>query len=404
MSDPNAAANAIPVTSTSPTVTIWLEKRIASGTLQHDPAQLALAARFDALIEALKPAMKAAKSSALGWLMARNAKPEAAPVRGLYIHGGVGRGKTMLMDIFFKRCPDPRKRRAHFHAFMADVQNRINAHRQALKEGRTREADPIAPVARAIASESRVICFDEFTVTDIADAMILSRLFKALFDNGCVLVATSNVAPDDLYRNGLNRDLFLPFIGVLKSHVEVIAPDSGHDYRQDKLARARRYVSPLGFEAGETMRHIWEDLAREAPDMAEHAETLEVMGHIVAVAHATDTAARFTFDELCRAPLGPRDYLALVRRFSTFVIEGVPALTAAERNEAKRFILLVDALYDAKARLFVSAAAEPDALGAALEGTERFEFARTASRLTEMRGENWPPKAVTRTAPAGARA
>jgi cell division protein ZapE len=398
---PAGFSAAIPVTSTSPTVTLWLQKRIASGTLELDPAQMQLAAAFDALITALKPGMQAAKTSALGWLMARGAKPKAAPpVRGLYIHGGVGRGKTMLMDIFFKRCPDPRKRRAHFHAFMADVHNRINAHRALVAQGRTRDADPIPPVARAIASESRVICFDEFTVTDIADAMVLSRLFKALFDNGCVLVATSNVAPDDLYRNGLNRDLFAPFIDVLKAHVTVIATDGGHDYRQDKLRRARRYVAPLGIEASETIRHIWEDLAREAPDHSEHEETLEVMGHIVKVAHATDVAALFTFDELCRQPLGPRDYLALVARFETLVIANVPVLAETERNEAKRFILLIDAIYDAHRRLFMSADAEPEALYAAASGTEAFEFARTASRLTEMRSDAWPPRPVARLARA----
>jgi cell division protein ZapE len=388
---------AVPVSSASPTVSVWLEKRIASGTLETDAQQIALALKLDQLSEALRPGIRAPKSSALGWLLSRKAAPSFQPVKGFYIHGGVGRGKTMLMDIFFKRCPEPRKRRAHFHDFMADVHDRINVHRALLKDGKTKQADPIPPVAEAIARDARVICFDEFAVTDIADAMILSRLFEALFQQGVVLVATSNVAPENLYRNGLNRELFLPFLELLQTKVETIAFDSGHDYRADTLAATARYITPLGPEADAAFAAAFKDLTRGAvPD----AVVLQVMGRSLLVPASVLGVAKFNFDDLCRKPLAARDYLAICRAHHTLFIANIPVLGESERNEAKRFILLIDTVYDNQLRLVVSAASEPDALYTAANGTEAFEFARTASRLTEMRGSDWPPVKPTRKAHA----
>ena len=384
---PSASA-AIPVTSTSPTVSVWLAKRIASGSLESDASQISLALKLDTLIEALRPGVRAAKSSALGWFLSRNPPVTSGPVKGLYIHGGVGRGKTMLMDIFFKRCPDPRKKRAHFHDFMAEVHDRITAHRKLVRDGKTKQADPIVPVADAIAAEARVICFDEFAVTDIADAMILSRLFEALFAAGVVLVATSNVAPENLYQNGLNRELFLPFLKLLTSKVETVAFDAGHDYRADTLAVTARYITPLGPEADLAYDQAFKEMTRSS-----HPETvvLQVMGRNLLVPNSVLGVAKFTFDDLCRKPLAARDYLAICRVFHTVFIANIPVLGEAERNEAKRFILLIDTLYDNQARLIVSAAAEPAGLYTAAHGTEVFEFARTASRLIEMRGSDWPP-------------
>jgi cell division protein ZapE len=382
--------------SASPTVTLWLEKRIASGTLERDAAQTSLASKLDQLSEALHLSYRAPKSSALGWLLSRKPVQTFAPVKGLYIHGGVGRGKTMLMDIFFKRCPEPRKRRVHFHDFMVEVHDRINAHRALLRDGKTKQADPIVPVAEAIASETRVICFDEFAVTDIADAMILSRLFEALFAEGVVLVATSNVAPENLYKNGLNRELFLPFLELLETKVETVAFDKGHDYRADTLAATARYLTPLGPEADVAMDAAFKEFTRGA---VADALVLQVMGRSVVVPVSVLGVAKFTFDDLCRKPLAARDYLAICRAHHTIFIANIPVLGEAERNEAKRFILLIDTIYDNHLRLVVSAAAEPDELYKASSGTEAFEFARTASRLTEMRGSDWPPaKTIKRVA------
>lgn len=359
---------------------------VGTGSVTRDPAQERIVGRLDRLIDEIADKRLAQKSSALGWLFAKRPKTPAV-VKGLYVYGGVGRGKTMLMDIFFELVPVRRKRRVHFNDFMADVQDRIQKHRQARKDGTVKEDDPIPPVAKALAEESWVLCFDEFTVTDIADAMILSRLFSALFANGVVLVATSNVAPRDLYRDGLNRQLFLPFIAILERHADVATLDSDTDYRLEKLNRLPVYLSPLGEDTDRRMDEAWHAVTRgRAPTTVE----IPLKGRHVTVPRAAGSCARFSFADLCDAPLGTRDYLAIAERFDTIFIDHVPVLDQTRRNPAKRFILLVDTLYDTKKRVVVSAETTADKLYAGRAGTtEAFEFDRTVSRLIEMQSKDW---------------
>ena len=356
-----------------------------TGAIQADPAQEAVAAALDGLIDRVADRRLEAKSSALGWLFARK-HPRREPIRGLYLHGGVGRGKTMLMDLFFELVPARRKRRVHFNDFMADVQDRIQKHRQARKDGTVKEDDPIPPVARALAEQAWVLCFDEFSVTDIADAMILSRLFSALFSAGVVLVATSNVEPENLYRDGLNRQLFLPFVDLLKRHAEVLPLDARKDYRLDRLNRLPVYLTPADAEADRQMDESWALVAGGEPAAA--AEVV-VKGRHVAGPLAAGTAARFSFHDLCEKPLGARDYLAIAGRFDTIFVDHLPVMDDHRRNDAKRFILLIDTLYDHKVRLVVSAAAAPRELYRGRRGHEAFEFDRTASRLMEMQSRDW---------------
>ena len=367
------------------TVAQRYDSLVQSGEIAEDPAQRPVVAALDRIIIEIRDKRIAHKSSALGWLFAKK-QPTLAPVRGLYIHGGVGRGKTMLMDLFFETVPARRKRRVHFNAFMADVHDRIQRHRQARKDGLAKEDDPIPPVARALADEAWVLCFDEFTVTDIADAMVLSRLFSALFANGVVLVATSNVAPDNLYRDGLNRQLFEPFIGMLRRHAEVISLDSPTDYRMEKLNRMPVYLTPLDADTARRMDEAWAAVTHGLVPAPEH---LTVKGRTVRIPLAAGEAARFDFADLCEQPLGARDFLAIAARYTTIFIDRVPVLPEPKRNEAKRFILLIDTLYDRHTRLVMSAEAAPDQLYAGRRGTEAFEFERTASRLTEMQGRDW---------------
>ncbi|TPI34136.1 AFG1 family ATPase [Mesorhizobium sp. B3-1-6] len=358
---------------------------VQSGAVERDPAQERIVAALDRLIEEISAKRLAQKSSALGWLFAAKRQPRE-PVKGLYIHGGVGRGKTMLMDMFFELLPVRRKRRVHFNDFMADVQDRIQKHRAARKNGDVKEDDPIPPVARALADEAWVLCFDEFSVSDIADAMILSRLFSALFASGVVLVATSNVAPENLYRDGLNRQLFLPFISLLERNAHVMTLDAEKDYRQEKLDRQPVYVTPDDAAAERALDEAWKAMTYGQPA---GEVTLTLKGRHLVVPRAAGDAARFSFADLCEKPLGARDYLAIAGRFSTVFIDHVPVLGEGMRNEAKRFILLIDTLYDHRMRLVMSAAAPPQGLYTAKRGTEVFEFERTASRLVEMQSRDW---------------
>jgi cell division protein ZapE len=362
-----------------------LKALTAAGSLTADKAQLEVAAHLDRVLASLRSSRPAKKKSALGWLFAKGGSRPSA-VRGLYVHGSVGRGKTMLMEMFFRMAPTDKKRRAHFHEFMADVHARVHEHRLKLKSGDTRQADPIPPVAAALYEEAELLCFDEFSVTDITDAMILARLFTELFALGCVLVATSNVEPDNLYKDGLNRGLFLPFIGLLNRHVDVVSLDSPTDYRMQKLANLPVYVTPLGPLATAAMEAAWHQVTDGERSVAAEVPR---KGRTIHVPVATGRAARFQFSDLCEKPLGAADYLAIAKRFDSIFIEDVPRLGPEKRNEAKRFINLVDTLYDNAIRLYISAAAPPDSLLIERRGTEGFEFDRTISRLYEMRSADY---------------
>jgi cell division protein ZapE len=361
---------------------------VARGEIEDDPAQRSLVVKLDALNERVANRRLASKSSALGWMFG-NRTATADIVRGLYIHGEVGRGKTMLMDLFFERAATEKKRRAHFNDFMADVHQRVFRAREAIKAGEIKGDDPITPVAADIAAETQLLCFDEFSVTDIADAMILGRLFTKLFAKGIVMVATSNVAPDDLYRGGLNRDHFLPFIQLLKTQEEIVRLGARTDYRQEKIDRAPVYLTPLGPASDRALDAAWQRLTGSQQGQS---STLTVLGRELVVPQSAHGVARFDFDDLCARPLGASDYLAIAHSFDIVMIDHVPVMDEARRNEAKRFITLIDALYDGRVKVILSAAAEPDDLYRSESGTEAFEFARTASRLTEMRSREYSEK------------
>ena len=363
-----------------------LEALVASGALKPDPAQKAIALRFDRLLGEVHAQRPVRKSSALGWLFASRKPETVSAPKGLYLLGGVGRGKTMLMDMFFELSPVKRKRRAHFHEFMADVHDRIHKHRQKLKAGETKQADPVPPVAASLIEEARLLCFDEFSVTDIADAMILSRLFGELFQRGCILVATSNVEPDNLYKDGLNRGLFLPFVDLLKRYVEIVPLDALTDYRLEKDSGLPVFRHPLGPEADMAMDAAWR---RETAGKAVSAATISFRGRSIAVPKAAGRVARFSFAELCERPLGAADYLEILSHYDTLFVDHVPLLGAEKRNETKRFINLIDTIYDHRARLFASVAAAPEGLLVTRKGTEGFEFDRTVSRLIEIRSTEY---------------
>ncbi len=374
-----------PMPDYSLSVSERLKSLTMDGSLQADPEQIHVAERLDRVLSQLKERRPAAKASALGWLFAARRKPRA-PISGLYVHGSVGRGKTMLMDMFYEMAPIEKKRRAHFHEFMADVHGRIHAHRMKLKNGETRQADPVPPVAAQLVAEAELLCFDEFTVTDIADAMILARLFTELFAHGCVLVATSNVAPDDLYRDGLNRGLFLPFVDLLKRHVEVVTLDSRTDYRMEKDDSLPVYLAPADDRADAAMNAAWRHVTHGQKAVPEE---IPMKGRSIHVPLAAGRAARFSFADLCARPLGASDYLAIAERYDTIFVDHIPHLGPERRNETKRFIILVDALYDNTVRLFASGVDMPERLLTSRKGTEGFEFDRTVSRLFEMRSNEY---------------
>ncbi|MEO1719632.1 MAG: cell division protein ZapE [Pseudomonadota bacterium] len=349
------------------------EAKVAVGELQRDDAQLAVLKKLDALQDEFE-AQSAQALSFLGRLFGKSRTED--PIRGLYIWGGVGRGKTMLMDLFYESLDTRKKRRVHFHAFMSDVHDRIAAARK------RDPGDPLPIVADEISDNAAILCFDELHVTDIADAMILGRLFRRMFERGVIVVATSNVEPDDLYRNGLNRDLFLPFIALIEQHMEVHHFAAGTDYRLQKLAGRKLYFDASDEAERGQMDDVWADFTE-----GEREEAIEVssLGRLIPVSRAVGGAARFSFNELCGRPLGSRDYLAIARRFHTVFLDGVPVLGSEKRNEARRLINLVDTLYDMRTCLVVSADAEPKALYVAGDGSDH--FARTASRLIDMRSE-----------------
>lgn len=359
-------------------------ERVAQGQIERDPAQEDAVRRLDALCGALAESRLSRKSSALGWLFGGRKPPE--PLRGLYVWGSVGRGKTMLMDLFFETVEVKRKRRAHFHSFMADVHARVHEWRQKKKVGAVKGDDPIAPIATDLAEDAWLLCFDEFAVTDIADAMILGRLFQALFARGVVVVATSNVEPGDLYRDGLNRALFLPFIDMIRARMDVFRLDSRTDFRLEKLSASDVWFTPLGEKATDELQRLFKALTgvdRGARDF------VRVFGRDVEIPEAAHNVARVRYEDLCDRPLGASDFVEIARIYHTIVMDGVPILNPAKRNEVKRFIVLIDALYDHRVKLVAAAAAPPQALYEGGSGHEAFEFDRTVSRLIEMQSQEY---------------
>ncbi|WP_455479397.1 cell division protein ZapE [Bartonella sp. B23] len=374
-------------------VSTCYKELVSKGEISFDLAQLALTEHFDHLLQDIIE--QDVSRSWSFWHFFRKKKQTFSrvsrqgddPFRGLYIYGDVGRGKTMLMDLFFSCLPQKCKKRAHFNDFMTDVHERINVYRQTSKASKAEPNNPILAVVEDLAREAQILCFDEFSVTDIADAMILGRLISALFDQGIFFVATSNVAPDNLYYNGLNRELFLPFIQVLKAHVRVINLDAKTDYRFEKSNLQQLYVSPLGVQADEYMDQAWTLVLQ---GHKETSDELLIKGRLVHIPRSGASCARFDYQDLCAKPLAAAEYLALGERYHTIFVDNVPVMDDACRNETKRFILLVDVLYERRIRLFMSAAAGVDGLYKGRAQTiETFEFQRTQSRLFEMQSQDY---------------
>ena len=358
------------------------DARLQAGEILADPAQA------EGLAALLRLEADLAAASSTAGLKGFFRKPEAE--RGVYLWGPVGRGKSMLMDLFFEAVAVERKRRTHFHVFMGEIHRLIGQWRSGdaaarkARFGQHKGDDPIMPVADLVAETARLLCFDEFQVTDIADAMILGRLFEALFARGVTLVATSNRTPDTLYKDGINRQLFLPFIDQLKSRLEVVAVAGNHDYRLDRLRAAGTWFSPPDPDNRRSFEALWRDMLGGEEEVG---ATLEVLGRKITLPHAFGGQVRASFAGLCSVALGPNDYVALAAEFHTVFLEDVPKLTPARREEARRLVILIDALYEAHTRLIVLAEAQPADLYPAGDGA--FEFERTASRLEEMRSMDW---------------
>jgi len=367
------------------TVLAKLEANIAVGTLQEDGAQKAAAAALDGLLGRLD---EISDPNILGRIFSFKTKSP----KGLYLWGGVGRGKSMLMDWFFDTAPIEAKQRVHFHAFMLDVHQRIHDWRQLDRAARRRHRDyvrragddPIAPVAKGIARSARLLCFDEFHVTDITDATILSRLFEALWARGVVVVATSNRPPHDLYKNGLNRALFEPFIDMMPEHLIIHEFAGDLDHRLRQLEAAPVYYSPLGPESAQAIDAVW---ARLIGGASPRETRLCAQGREMVLRRTAAGTVRVGVQRLCGQPLGAADYLRLAQAFQTVILENVPKMGRDQRNAAKRFVTLIDALYETRTKLIISADAEPAELY--VKGDGAFEFERTVSRLIEMRSQNY---------------
>ncbi len=357
--------------------------RLAAGVLTTDPAQAMAAERLQDLWVKLRgydPPLHPDSAGFISRLLRRRAVDEAPHgPNGLYLVGEVGRGKSMLMDLFFAEAQVERKQRIHFHAFMQDVHARAFAWRAANPGG-----DPVPPLADDIAGRAALLCFDEFQINDIADAMILGRLFAALFERAVVVVATSNTTPDDLFRGKPGRDAFLPFIAMIKLHLDVLVLEAGRDFRRERLRGLPSWHVPPNGRADAALDRAFTEMASGAPAKAER---LTVSGRTLRVPLAAAGVARFDFSALCGQPLGPGDYLAIATHYGALVLDGVPRLGPENYDQARRFITLVDALYDHRVKLVASAEAQPDQLYERGEGARAFE--RTASRLEEMQSEDW---------------
>ncbi|MGJ5091958.1 cell division protein ZapE [Bradyrhizobium oligotrophicum] len=355
---------------------------VDTGAIEADLAQAEVADALAALERRLSTYKPTRKQGLFGRLFADKSEPP----NGLYVHGEVGRGKTMLMDLFFQNCPVEHKRRAHFHEFMAEVHERIYGYRQNIARGELADADVIGLTAQAIFDQAWLLCFDEFHVTDIADAMILGRLFARLFELGTVVVATSNVAPEDLYKGGLNRALFLPFIKQIADHMDVMRLDARTDFRLEKLAGVKMWLVPADVDARAALDKAWARLTGHAKCKP---RDMTIKGRILHVPCSANGVARFGFTDLCERPLAASDYLRLAHDYHTILIDHVPVMDLAERNAAKRFITLIDTLYDNAVKLIASAEADPISLYVATEGIEAMEFKRTTSRLIEMGSDSY---------------
>ena len=355
---------------------------VAAGDLAPDPSQERTADRLHALWQQLRGYDPAPRKPNGGSLFSRllRREPQPDPPNGLYIVGEVGRGKSMLMDLFFAAADVRRKQRIHFHRFMQNVHARFHA----FKRANPGIDDPIPPLADAIAADSALLCFDEFQVNDIADAMILGRLFQALFDRGVVVVATSNVAPDDLFKGQPGRDAFLPFIALIKQRLDVVMMDAGRDFRRERMRGMRTWLVPADMRADRALDQAFADLTG---GVEAKPQTLWVMGRKFVVPLAADGVARCDFDLLCGTALGAGDYLALAQHFHTLVLDGIPRLSPDNYDKARRFIVLIDTLYDQRVKPIASADAMPDQLYQRGENARMFE--RTASRLDEMQSEDW---------------
>jgi cell division protein ZapE len=355
-------------------------ERRRAGLLAPDPAQELAAEKLQSLHHALRH--HTPETGRNGWKerLGLGRRRHADPPQGLYLFGAVGRGKSMLMDLFFATAPVERKRRTHFHEFMLDVHDRLHAMRRDTDDGN----GIIALLADDLAAEAWLLCFDELHVQNIADAMILGRLFEALFDRGVVVVATSNWPPDRLYEGGLQRDRFLPFIALIKARLDILHLEGPRDYRRDRIQDMAVYHCPLG---PKTDASLDDAFARLTEGAEAHDETVAVKSRNLHVPCAARGVARFHFAELCECPLGAADFLALAARYHTLILAGVPVLRPDQRNEAQRFMTLVDALYEHRVKLVIGAAAPPDALYPAGDGS--FDFQRAASRLVEMRSSDY---------------